>query len=291
MTLVVPFVPGGPTDAVARALTDSLRPRLGQPVVVENKPGAGGSIANEYVARAAPDGYTLLLAGSSLVMNPTLARANYDPVASFTPLSQVLELEIFLVVRPELPVHTLGELIAYAKSRPGRLSYGSVGNGSVTHFQMELLKAMTGLHMVHIPYRGAAPALTDFIGGQLDLMFDSLATSGPYIRNGKARALALAAPTRSRALPDVPTVPEAGVPGYEATAWSGVLGPAKTPAAVVARLNRDIVAATRDPEFQQRVEAIGGSVAGSTAKAFADRIRAETAKWAALARERGMRGD
>nr|WP_269458576.1 tripartite tricarboxylate transporter substrate binding protein [Variovorax sp. HW608] len=287
--LVLPFAPGGSTDAVARALADALRARLGQQVVIDNKPGAGGAIANEFVARAAPDGHTLLLAGSSLTMNPALSKVGYDPVKSFTPLSQVLELEIFLVTRPDIPARSLQELIAYAKARPGILSYASVGNGSVTHFQMELLKAMAGLHIVHIPYRGSSPAMTDFIGGQVDLMFDGLATSGPYIRNGKARALAVAAPTRSRALPEVPTVPEAGLPGYEATAWTGLLGPANLPAPVVERLNREIVAATQEPVFQQRVELIGGRVASSTPQAYSDRIAKETLKWARLAQERGMR--
>ena len=286
---MLPFASGGSTDAVARALADGLRARLGQPVVIDNKPGAGGAIANEFVARAAPDGHTLLLAGSSLTMNPALAKVSYDPVKSFTPVSQVLELDIFLVVRPDLPVRTMQELIAYAKTRPGQLSYASVGNGSVTHFQMELFKAMTGLHMVHVPYRGSSPAMTDFLGGQIDLMFDGLATSGPYIRNGKSRALAVAAATRSRALPDVPTVPEAGLPGYEATAWTGVLGPALLPAAVVERLNREIAATTQDAAFQQRVEAIGGRAASSTARAYADRIAAETRKWAQLAEARGLR--
>lgn len=289
VTLVIPFAPGGPTDAVARALADALRPRLGQPVVVENKPGAGGSIANEYVARAAPDGHTLLLAGSSMTINPALAQVSYDPVSSFAPVSQVLELEIFLVVRPDMPVRTLQDFIGYVKARPGKLNYSSVGNGSVTHFQMELLKSMAGLHMVHLPYRGAAPAMTDFLGGQIDCMFDSLATSAPYIANGKARALAVAAPTRSRVLPDVPTFPEAGLPGYEATAWTGVLAPAQTPAPIIERLNREVVAAATDPAFQQRVTAIGARVASSSVQSYGDRIRQETAKWAALAKERGMR--
>ncbi|MES2481312.1 MAG: tripartite tricarboxylate transporter substrate binding protein [Pseudomonadota bacterium] len=288
LTLVVPFQAGGPTDAVARALADALRVRVGQPVLVENKPGAGGAIANEYVARAAPDGYTMLLAGSSLTMNAAFVKAPYDPVTSFSPVSLVLTLEIFLVVRPDLPVTNVQELVAYAKARPGKLSYSSVGNGSVTHLQMELFKSLTGTHMVHIPYRGAAPALTDFLAGQIDLVFDSLATSGPHIRSGRARALAVASPVRSRALPQVPTLPEAGVAGYDAEAWSGILLPARTPAAVVERLNRDVVAATKDPAFQQRVEAIGGRVVSSTPAEYDAKLRSETAKWARLVQERGL---
>lgn len=289
VSLVVPFTAGGPTDAVARALADALRPRLGQPVIVENKPGAGGAIAYEFVARSAPDGHTLLLAGASMTMTPALAKVNYDPVSSFAPVAQVLELEIFLVVRPDLPVRTMHELITYAKAHPGKLNYASVGNGSISHFQMELFKSMAGLHMVHLPYRGASAAITDFLGGQIDLMFDSLANSGQYINNGKAKALAVAGPTRSRVLPEVPTVAEAGLPGYEATAWTGILAAARTPAAIVERLNREVLAATTDPTFQQRVTAIGARVAGAPTKDYAERIRTETTKWAALAKERGMR--
>ena len=289
VSLVVPFTAGGPTDAVARALADALRPRLGQPVIVENKSGAGGAIAYEFVARSAPDGHTLLLAGASMTMTPALAKVNYDPVSSFAPVAQVLELEIFLVVRPDLPVRTMHELITYAKAHPGKLNYASVGNGSISHFQMELFKSMAGLHMVHLPYRGASAAITDFLGGQIDLMFDSLANSGQYINNGKAKALAVAAPTRSRVLPEVPTVAEAGLPGYEATAWTGILAAARTPAAIVERLNREVLAATTDPTFQQRVTAIGARVAGAPTKDYAERIRTETTKWAALAKERGMR--
>lgn len=289
VSLVVPFTAGGPTDAVARALADALRPRLGQPVIVENKSGAGGAIAYEFVARSAPDGHTLLLAGASMTMTPALAKVNYDPVSSFAPVAQVLELEIFLVVRPDLPVRTMHELITYAKAHPGKLNYASVGNGSISHFQMELFKSMAGLHMVHLPYRGASAAITDFLGGQIDLMFDSLANSGQYINNGKAKALAVAGPTRSRVLPEVPTVAEAGLPGYEATAWTGILAAARTPAAIVERLNREVLAATTDPTFQQRVTAIGARVAGAPTKDYAERIRTETTKWAALAKERGMR--
>jgi tripartite-type tricarboxylate transporter receptor subunit TctC len=291
VTLVVPFAVGGPTDAVARALADALRPHLGQTVIVENKPGAGGAIANEYVARAAPDGHTILLAGSSLTMNPAMGRTSYDPVKDYAPVSLVLSLEMFMVVRPDVPARTLPELVGWLKANPGRASYASVGNGSVTHLQMELFKSLTGTHIVHIPYRGSGPAMTDLLGGQIQLMFDSMATSAPHIRSGNVRALAIAMLKRSPLLPDVPTFAEAGLPGYDATAWSGVLAPAHTPADVVARLNRDVTAATQDPAFQKRLESIGGIVTNSTPEQFGAKLRAETAKWAALAKERKLAAD
>jgi len=291
VTLVVPFAVGGPTDAVARALAEALRPALGVPIVVDNRAGAGGALANDFVARSAPDGHTLLLAGSSLTINPAVTRSVLDPVHDLAAVSQVLTLEIFLVARAELPPRTLPQLVEYARARPGQLSFGSSGNGSVTHMQMELLKALTGIHLVHIPYRGNAPALQDLLGGQIDLLFDSLATSGPHIRSGQLRPLAVAAPARSRHLPEVPTVVEAGVAGYEASAWSGILVAPKTPPALIQRLNRDIVAAVQDAGFQQRLDAIGGVAAGSTPAEYAKRIGRETAKWARLVKDRGIKAE
>lgn len=291
IALVVPFAAGGPTDALARALADALRPRLGQPVIVDNRPGAGGAIASEFVARAAPDGHTLLMGGSSLTILPALAKSAVDPVADFTAISQVLTLEIFLLARADLPVRNLKELVACAKANPGKLTYGSAGSGSVTHMQMELLKSMAGIHVLHIPYRGTAPALQDLLGGRIDLLFDSFITAGSHIRSGLLRALAVAAPMRSRAYPDVPTMAEAGLSGYDATGWSGVLGPARMPYPLVQRLNREVVAATQDPAFQKRLEAVGAAAASTTPEQYEQRIQTETARWTALARQRGLKLD
>jgi tripartite-type tricarboxylate transporter receptor subunit TctC len=291
VTLVVPFATGAAADAVARSLADALRTQLGQPVIVDNRPGAGGNIAAEYVARAAPDGYTLLMGGSSMTMSPALTQLRYDPVKDFSPVSQLLALEFFLEVRQDLPVHTLKELIAYLKAHPGQLSYGSAGNGSVTQLQMELFKAMADVHAVHIPYRGNAPALQDLLAGNLQMLFDSLASSGSYLRNGTLRPLAVAMDRRSRILPDVPTFAEAGLPGYDATAWTGVLAPAGTPRAVIDKLHGSIIVAIQDPMFRKRVESIGGVVAESTPEQFSAKLRTETAKWAKLAKERGLKAD
>jgi tripartite-type tricarboxylate transporter receptor subunit TctC len=291
VTIVVPFAVGGPTDAVARVLADALHPRLGVPVIIDNKPGAGGAIANDFVAKSAPNGYTLLLAGSSLTMNPALSKVNYDPVKDYAPVSMVLSLELYLMARQGLPVRTLQELITYVKANPGKLSYGSTGNGSVTHLQMELLKSLTGMHIVHIPYRGSAPAMTAMLSGDIDLLFDSMATSGPHVKSGALRPLAIAMPTRSRLLPDVPTVEEAGVRGFDASAWSGILAPVGTPSAVIKRLSREIGAAAQDETFQRRVESIGGIVASSSPEQFGEKVRVETVKWSKLAKERGLKAD
>lgn len=288
VTLVVPYTPGGPTDAVARALGDALRVRLGQPVIIENKPGAGTVIGNEYVARAAPDGYTLLLAGSSLTMAAAMGKVNYDPVRDFAPVSMVLSLEMFLAVRPDVPARNLKELITWLKANPGKASYGSVGNGSVTHLQMELFKSLTGTHIVHIPYKGSAPALTDLLGGRIQMVFDSMTTAGPHLKSGALRAMAITLPKRSQSLPDVPTFAEAGLPTFDAIAWSGVLAPAGTPPDVITRLNRDLMAAMQDPTFLKRLDALGGIPASSTPAEFAAKLQSETTKWTALVKERKL---
>lgn len=291
ISLVVPFAAGGPTDGVARAIADRLPALLGQPVVVDNRPGAGGIVANAFVARAAPDGHTLLMAGSSMVTAAALGKVPYDPVTSFTPIAPLLTLEMLLVVNADLPVRTLGEFLQYAKANPGKLSYGSTGNGAVTHMQMEMLKSMTGVHILHIPYRGSAPALMDLLAGNIQVCFDSLITAGPYLRNGRLRALALAMNERSAVTPDIPTFAEAGLPKFDAMAWSGLLAPAGLPRPVLERIYQETTVALQDPTVQRRIEAIGGRVTRTSTEAYSQRIASELARWKQLVKVMGLKAD
>jgi len=285
VTLVVPYTPGGSSDVIARTLAEALRKDLGQTVIVENKPGAGTAIGSDYVARAQPDGYTVLFAGSGLSILPAISKTNYDPVKSFEPVSQILTLPFFLVVRSELPIKSLDELISYAKANPGKLNYGSAGSGTITHLQMELFSKLAGIEMMHIPYKGSAPGVTDLLSGRLQLMFEGLSTVGPHIKSGVLRPLAVAMPDVSGALPDVPTVQQSGLKNYDATAWAGVLAPAGTPKEVVNKLNQSIHRALQDPDLRQRVADLGGNVTPSTPQQIGERISEETKKWNALARE------
>lgn len=291
ISLVVPFAAGGPTDGFARAIAEKLPPLLGQPVVIDNRPGAGGSLANTFVARAAPDGHTLLMAGSSMVTAAALAKTPYDPVTSYTPVVPLLTLEMLLVVNADLPVRTVAELVKYAKANPGKLSYGSTGTGAITHMQMEMFKSMTGTHILHIPYRGSAPALMDLLAGNIQVCFDSLITAGPYIKNGKLRALALAMPERSLVTPEIPTFREAGLPDFEASAWTGLLGPAGMPRPIVDRIHQATVTALADPAVLRRVEAIGGRVTRSPTDVYAQRIATELPRWQKLVKDMGLKPD
>ena len=286
--IVAPFPPGGSSDTALRALADRMRVELGQPIIVENKPGAGTAIGSDYVAKSPADGYTLLFSGSSFVILPSLAKVSYDPVKDFAPVSQVLDLAIFLTVRSDMPVRTVAELVTYLKARPGKVDYGSVGAGSITHMQMEQFKALTRTNPVHIPYKGSAPALTDLIGGRLQMTFDGYPSVGQYVQNGTFRALAVAMPKRSSVLPDVPTLKEAGVPGYDVVAWSALLAPAGTPKPVIARLNAAVNKALNDPDTQARFRAFGGEPVGSTPEELAERIQRETRKFADMARTLGI---
>src|SRR3954467_6393734 len=240
---IVGFTPGGPSDILARALGQKLGERWTQQVVIENRPGAGGNVAAEAVARSAPDGYTWLLGNNSiLATNQSLYRSlAYDPVKDFAPVSLVAVQPNILVVNPQLPVKSVKELISFAREHPGKLNYGSSGSGAAAHLAAELFKTMAGVELVHIPYKGAQPALTDVIAGEVQVMFATSASVIPFIQAGKLRALAVTTARRSASVPDLPTVSEAGVPGFEAVTWHGVVVPAATPAPRVERLNRDIV--------------------------------------------------
>jgi len=290
---VVGFTPGGPSDILARALGQKLAEKWAQQVLIENRPGAGGNVAAEAVARSAPDGYTWLLGNNSiLATNQSLYRTlGYDPVRDFAPVALVAIQPNILVVNPQLPVHSVPELIALAKSRPGQLNYASSGSGAAAHLAGELFKAMAGVDMVHVPYKGAQPALTDVIAGQAQLMFATSASVIPYIKAGRLRALAVTTAQRSASVPELPTVSEAGVPGFEAITWHGVVVPSATPAALVERLNRDLIGVLQQPELRERLASLGAETAPGTPRDFADYIAREIPKWAKVVRDSGARAE
>ena len=290
---VVGFTPGGPSDIIARALGQKLGDAWRRQIVIENRPGAGGNIAAEAVAKSAPDGYTWLLGNNSiLATNQHLYRSlAYDPVKDFAPVALVAIQPNLLVVNPGLPATSVRELIALAKSKPGRLNYASSGSGAAAHLAGELFKAMTGVDMVHVPYKGAQPALTDVIAGQAQLMFATSASVIPYIKAGRLRALAVTTAQRSASIPELPTVAEAGVPGFEAITWHGVVVPAATAAALVERLNREIVAALGERDLRERLESLGAEVAAGTPREFAEYIAREIPKWAKVVKDSGARAE
>ncbi len=284
--LVVGFPPGGINDIVARLVGHKLSETLGQPVVVENRAGAGGTIGAESVARAAPDGYTLLLGSvSNLAMAPSQYKdLPYDPTKSFAPVALVAASPNILVVNPAFPVHTVRELIALAKAKPGTINYASAGIGTSNHLTVEMLKTMAGIDLVHVPYRGDAPGITDVLAGQVPMMFPTLPVALPHIQSGKLRAVAVSSPQRSTLVPDVPTVAESGgLPEFAVSIWVGILAPAKTPKAIVDRLNREIRQSLSSDEVRERLKAQGAEPANGTPEEFAAYLSSETAKWTAVA--------
>jgi len=290
---VVGFTPGGPSDILARALGQKLAERWSQQVVVDNRPGAGGNLAAEAVAKSSPDGYTWLLGNNSiLATNQSLYRSlPYDPVRDFAPVALVAIQPNILVVHPSLPVSSVDELIRFAKANPGKLNYASSGSGAAAHLAGELFKAMTGVELVHVPYKGAQPALTDVIAGQVQMMFATSASVIPYIKAGRLRALAVTTAQRSASVPELPTVAEAGVPGFEATTWHGVVVPAATPAAIVARLNEEINSALGEKDLKDRLTSLGAEISTGTPKQFTDYIAREIPKWAKVVKDSGARPD
>ena len=290
---IVGFTPGGPSDILARALAQKLSELWGQQVLVENYAGAGGNIAADLVAKSAADGHTWLLGNNSiLATNASLYRKlSYDPVKDFAPVTLVAVQPNILVVNPAVPANSVRELIALASARAGQFNYASSGSGAAAHLAGELFKAMAHVDIVHVPYKGAQPALTDLIAGHAQLMFATSASVVPYIKSGRLRALAVTTAQRSALMPDLPTVSEAGVPGFEATTWHGVVVPAATPAALVARLNRDIVQVLALPDLRERLSGLGAEVATGTPREFADCIARETPKWAAIVKRSGARAD
>ena len=275
-----------------RLLAEGLSKRLGQAVVVENRPGAGATIGSEFVAKSPPDGYTLLLASQTNAISATLyAHLSYDPVEDFEPISLIGREPGVIVVNPLLPVHSLQELIVYVKAHPGEVDYASSGNGSGQHLFTALLCSMTGMKMNHVPYRGSAQATTDLLAGQVKLAIPGTAGMVGHIRAGKLRALAVTGAQRSALLPDVPTVAEAGVPGYEAYVWMGLLAPKGTPAAVIGRLNRELLGVLATDEVKRYMESAGIEIVGSTPAQFGAFYRAERALWAKVVRETGAKID
>ena len=289
--LVVPFAAGGATDVLARLVGERLTATLGQQVVVDNRPGAGGNIGSDLVARAEPDGYTILMgAVGTHAINPSLyPKMPYDPVKDFAPVTLVASVPNVLVINPGVPANSVQELIDLAKAKPGELNFASSGNGTSIHLSGELFKAMTGTDIVHVPYKGSGPAVTDLLGGQVQMMFDNMPSSLPHVKAGKLRALGVTSAKRSPALPEVPTIAEAGVPGYDATSWFGILAPAGTPEPVVTRLQGAIVQALGEPEMRQRMADLGAEPVGDTPAEFGQFIAAEIAKWAKVVNDAGVK--
>jgi len=291
--LVVPFPAGGTTDILARAAAQKLSEALGQQVVVDNRPGAGGNIGADIVAKSAPDGYTLLMGTvGTHAINPSLyTKMPYDHFKDFVPVVLVAGVPNVLVVTPSLPVNSVQDLIKLAKDKPGQINFASSGSGTSIHLSGELFKTMTGVEMTHVPYKGSSPALTDLMGGQVQLMFDNLPSALPQIRGGKLRALAVTSTKRAPALPDVPTMAESGLPGFEASSWFGVLAPAGTPPAVVTRINTEINKWLQSPEAREQLLGQGAEAAGGSPQQFVAHIRAETEKWAKVVKASGAKAD
>jgi len=288
---IVPFPPGGGNDTVARAIAQQLGPDLGQPVVIDNRPGAGGSVGAELAAKSPPDGYTLFLAGvGSHAVNPNLhARLAYDPVRDFTPITLVATAPSVLVVNPAVPALTVPEFTAYARANPGKLNYASNGNGSAAQLAAAMYESMANVRMVHVPYKGIAPALTDLLSGEVQLMFGTVVALVPHIQAGKLRALAVTSRKRSALLPEVPSLAESGLPDYEAGSWYGVMAPAGTSREIVERLQGAIARALKQPDVAQRLAAEGAIVIGSTPAEFGAHIKAELARVGNVVRGAGIR--
>jgi tripartite-type tricarboxylate transporter receptor subunit TctC len=289
--LVIPFPPGGSNDVVGRMIAQQLGDRLGKQVVVDNRGGAGGVIGTEAVAHAAPDGYTLLVISIAHAVSPWLYKLNFDPIKSFTPVAILASGANVLVVHPDLPVHSVAELITLAKQKPGELNYASAGIGSFQHLGGELFKVTTGVNIVHVPYKGGGPALTDVLGGYTRIMFSSLVQTVPFVNNGQLRALGTGGARRADILPGVPTIAEAGVPGYEATNWWGIVAPAGTPPAIVAKLHTEI-AAVQNSDFTKKQFAAQGAEAVQMSSAdFGTFMVTEMNKWERVVKESGMKAE
>ncbi len=287
--IIVPFAPGGGSDFIGRFIAQRLTDSFGKQVIVENKPGAGGVLGIEQGVKSAPDGYTLVLIASSYTVNPAIYKLSFDPVGDITPIIQLSQGPLLVVVRPSLPAKNLKELIALAKSKPGQINFASSGQGSVIHLATELFDTMAGVKMNHIPYKGTGPALTDTIGGQTDVFFSSTATAMPHVQAGKLRALAVTTAKRIPALPDVPTVAEAGVPGYDVVLWHGLIGPKGMPKEIVARVNAEATKALKLKETAQQLQNDGVAPAGGTPEEFGATIKKEIAMWRKVVTDAGVK--
>ena len=290
--IVIGLAPGGATDIVARALAQKLTESLGQPVIVDNRAGAAGSIAAALVAKSPADGYTLLIVSSSYAINPGLySDLPFDPVRDLAPIMLIAEAPFLLVVNPALPAGTVKELIALAKAQPGSLNYSSGGNGTSGHLAGELFKSLAGVTMTHVPYKGAGPATVDVIAGQIQMTFASMVSALPHVKAGRLRALGVTSEKRSSALPQLPTISEAGVKGYHTGSWYGALAPAGTPADIVGKLNAEFARVMKQPEMKARMAGEGAEPIAGTPAQFASYLEGEIRKWGKIIRESGLRGD
>ncbi|WP_287952059.1 tripartite tricarboxylate transporter substrate binding protein [Diaphorobacter sp.] len=293
ITIIVPFSAGGTTDILARIVGQGLTTELGQSVVVDNKPGAGGNIGGSLAAKAAADGYTLFMGtvGTHAINQSLYKKMPFDPVKDFAPLSRVATVPNLLVAHPSQPFKTVKEMIAYAKANPGKITFGSPGSGASPHVSGELFKSMTGTDLLHIPYKGSAPAMTDLLGGQTSVMFDNMPSAIQHVRSGKLRPIAVTTAKRSPELPDVPTIAEAGVPGYEATSWFGMFAPAGTPKPVLDKLHAALIKVLNQADVKKKIAEQGGDVVAETPEQFAAFIQAESVKWGKVVKESGATAD
>ena len=291
--VVVPFPPGGAVDFYARVVANPLSELLGQPVVVDNKAGASGMIGADLVAKSAPDGYTLLLGNiASLAINAGIyPKMTYDPVKDLTPIIRTVDVNYVMAVHPSLPANSVAELIAYAKANPGKLAYGSAGSGSLPHLSVELMKSLTGIDLVHVPYKGGGPMVTDLLGGSVQIVIADQANLMPHVKTGKLRALAVGSPKRSPNYPDIPTFAEAGLVGFEATAWQGLVGPTGMPSDVVQRINEAVNKVMAMPDVRERLVAGGLDPVGGTPEEFGRFIRSEIVRWSKIAKDVGAKAE
>ena len=290
--LVVPYPPGGPTDIVARVVAQKLSEQLGQSIIIDNRPGAGANLGAEAVARSPADGYTLMVATTAHAINPALfSKLNYSITKDFAPISQLTAGPLVIVATPNLAANNVKELIALAKSKNGEINFASSGNGQSTHLSAELFNAMAGTKMNHIPYKGSAPALTDVMSGQADLMFDTMLSAMPFVKGGKLKAIAVTSAQRSPVAPDIPTIAESGLPGYEAIAWNGLFAPAGTPKEVVDQINAALKKVLEAPDVKQRFDAQGFAAQWGTPADFGKFVQSEVDKWAKVVKTSGAKVD
>jgi tripartite-type tricarboxylate transporter receptor subunit TctC len=289
--VVVPFAPGGGVDMTARSVAAKLTERLSQQFIVDNRPGAGGSVAIDLARKAAPDGYTLLAISSSYAANASLHKLTYDPVNAFAPITLISQQPLVLSVNPALPVANVKELIAFAKAKPGALSYATSGAGGIQHLGTELFRVMAGIDIVHVPYKGTAPALQDVVAGQVQMQIGAILATLPLVKAGRLKALAVTSLKRSEAAPNLPTIDESALPGYSCVGWYAMLAPAHTPQAIVALLNREIVQSLQGPDMKDRLATEGSTVVGSTPDALYTHMRDEIAKWRKVVAQANIRLD
>jgi tripartite-type tricarboxylate transporter receptor subunit TctC len=289
--IVVGFAPGGGSDFAARVIAQQLTERMKNQVIVENKPGAGSLIGAEYVIKSAPDGYTLLLTPASYTVNPSVYKLSFDPLNDITPIAQISKGPYVVAVHPSVPAKTLKELVAYAKANPGKLSYASSGNGAHIHVATEYFLYTAGINIVHVPYKGTGPALNDTVGGQVQMIFGSVASALQYVKSGRLRPLAVTTPKRIAAAPDVPTVSESGYPGWEVTNWHGLVGPKGLPKDILQRLNKEVNGSVHSDEVKKVLSSDGLEPAGGTPEEFAALLKAEVARWAQVVKRANIKLD